>query len=322
SKELQEEAESLIELDCENSDIAALGRVAYVSDLRACEMRLNCRYSSCRFQSLVSATLESSNQPGAPLGMVTLFFDGTREVAGRALDAVTAFAEMMGAVIEYTRINRAAHRTELLAERRVIANDIHDSLAQTLTFARMRISLLQEAIRTGNESASVKYAGDIDEALEITQKSARQLIADFRSKLNPGGLLASLDELVVQFRERNSIMLEYHNRLVDLALPVEHEIQVYSIVREALNNIGRHSGATHARLFVDANFGYYVFTVEDNGVGAHTFAPVEGHFGMMIMRERAQRIGGKITVESAIGLGTKVQLSFPEPSSDWRSASE
>jgi len=57
-------------------------------------------------------------------------------------------------------------------------------------------------------------------------------------------------------------------------------------------------------------------------VGAHTFAPVEGHFGMMIMRERAQRIGGKISVESAIGLGTKVQLSFPEPSSDWRSASE
>jgi len=322
SKEMQEEAESLIELDCENSDIAELGRVAYVSDLRTCEMRQNCRYSSCRFQSLVSAELEPSNQPGAPLGMLTLFFDGPSEVAGRALNMVTAFAEMMGAVIEYTRINRAAHRTELLAERRVIANDIHDSLAQTLTFARMRISLLQEAIRTGNESTAAKYAGDIDEALEISQKSARQLIADFRSKLNPGGLVASLDELVVQFRERNSIALEYHNRLVDLALPVEYEIQVYSIVREALNNIGRHSGATHARLFVDANFGYYVFTVEDNGVGAHTFAPVEGHFGMMIMRERAQRIGGKITVESAIGLGTKVQLSFPEPSSDWRSASE
>ena len=322
SKELQEEAESLIELDCENSDISALGRGAHVSDLMTCEMRQNCRYSSCRFQSLVSVALESSTQIGVPLGMLTLFFDGPREVAGGALNTVTAFAEMMGAVIEYTRINRAAHRTELLAERRVVANDIHDSLAQTLTFARMRISLLQEAIRTGKESAAAKYAGDIDEALEISQKSARQLIADFRSRLNPGGLLASLDELVVQFRERNSIALEYHNRLVDLALPVEHEIQVYSIVREALNNIGRHSGATHARLFVDSNFGYYVFTVEDNGVGAHTFAPVEGHFGMMIMRERAQRIGGKITVESAIGLGTKVQLSFPEPSSDWRSASE
>lgn len=322
SKELQEEAESLVELDCENSDIAALCRVAHVSDLRTCEMRQNCKYSSCRFQSLVSAVLESSNQPGASLGILTLFFEGPREVAGLALNTVTAFAEIMGAVIEYTRINRAAHRTELLAERRVIANDIHDSLAQTLTFARMRISLLQEAIRTGNETAAAKYAGDIDEALEISQKSARQLIADFRSSLNHGGLLASLDGLVVQFRERNSIALEYHNRLVDLVLPVEHEIQVYSIVREALNNIGRHSGATHARLFVDANFGYYVFTVEDNGVGAHTFAPVEGHFGMMIMRERAQRIGGKISVESAIGLGTKVQLSFPEPSSDWRSASE
>lgn len=322
SKELQEEAESLIELDCENSDIAALARGAYVSDLRSCDVRQNCRYSSCRFQSLVSAALESPNQPGAPLGILTLFFDGQREVANHALKTVTAFADMMGAVIEYTRINRADHRTELLAERRVIANDIHDSLAQTLTFARMRISLLLEAIRTGNDSMATKYAGDIDEALEISQKSARQLIADFRSGLNPGGVLASLDELVARFRERNSIVLEYHNRLVDLALPIEHEIQVFSIVREALNNIDRHSGATHARLFVDANFGHYVFTVEDNGVGAHTFAPVEGHFGMMIMRERAQRISGKITVESAIGLGTKVQLSFPEPSSDWRSASE
>jgi two-component system nitrate/nitrite sensor histidine kinase NarX len=97
---------------------------------------------------------------------------------------------------------------------------------------------------------------------------------------------------------------------------------VYNIVHEALNNIARHSGATHARLFVDASFGYHVFTVEDNGVGANTFTPVEGHYGMLIMRERARRIGGEIRVESAAGLGTRVQLFFPEPSFDWRAASE
>lgn len=322
SSELQDEAESFFEQGCEASDIETLGRAIHTLDIRSCATRQNHHYVNCRFQSLVTASLESPNQPGIPLGILTIFFDAPREAASSAMNTVVAFSEMMGAAIEYTRTNREAHRTELLAERRVIANDIHDSLAQTLTFARMRISLLLEAIRTGNELMATKYARDIDEALEISQKSARELIADFRSELNPEGLLASLEDLVEQFRERNSIVLEYHNRLVDLALPIEHEIQVYNIVREALTNIGRHSGATHARLFVDANFGYYIFTVEDNGVGAHTFAPVEGHFGVMIMRERAHRIGGEIKVKSAMGLGTQVQLFFPEPSSDWRAASE
>jgi two-component system nitrate/nitrite sensor histidine kinase NarX len=229
---------------------------------------------------------------------------------------------MMGAAIEYTYINRESHRAERLAARRQMANDIHDSLAQALTFARMRTSLLLDAIRTGNELMATKYARDVDEALESSQKSARELIADFRFELNPGGLLAALNDLVSKFREGNRIALEFQNRLVDLALPIEHEIQVYNIVREALTNIARHSGATHARLFVDATAGYYVFTVEDNGVGAHTFAPVEGHYGMLIMRERARRIGGEIRAESARGLGTRVQLFFLEPESDWRAASE
>lgn len=323
SAELQKEAESFVGLDCKHSNIeGTLDRVTCAAYVGTCATQQDCHPERSSFQSLITASLESPGHPGTSLGVLNLFFDAPSEVASGAMNTVAAFAEMMGAAIEYTRINREGHRTELLAERRVIANDIHDSLAQTLTFARMRISLLLEAIRTGNELMATKYTRDIDEALEISQKSARELITDFRSELNPGGLLASLEDLVAQFRERNSIVLEYQNRLVDLALPIEHEIQVYNIVREALTNIGRHSGATHARLFVDADFGYYIFTVEDNGVGAHTFAPVEGHFGVMIMRERAHRIGGEIKVESAMGLGTQVQLFFPEPSPDWRAASE
>jgi len=322
SAELKEEAENFVELECEANDMATLGRVVHASDISSCASRQHCPYASCRFKSLVAAPLESPNQPGVPLGILTLFFDAPRELASRVMNAVAAFAEMMGAAIEYTYINRESHRAERLAARRQMANDIHDSLAQALTFARMRTSLLLDAIRTGNELMATKYARDVDEALESSQKSARELIADFRFELNPGGLLAALNDLVSKFREGNRIALEFQNRLVDLALPIEHEIQVYNIVREALTNIAWHSGATHARLFVDATAGYYVFTVEDNGVGAHTFAPVEGHYGMLIMRERARRIGGEIRAESARGLGTRVQLFFLEPESDWRAASE
>ncbi|MDD2686180.1 MAG: histidine kinase [Gallionella sp.] len=322
SAELQEEAESFLELDCEANDTATFGHVVRASDISSCTSRQNCRYTSCRFQSLVAAPLESNCFPGTPFGILTIFFDVPRATANRTTDTVAAFAEIMGAAIEHTRINRESRRMERIAARQDIANDIHDSLAQTLTYARMRVSLLAEAIRTGNELMASKYARELDETLEISQKNTRDLISDFRCEFNPGGLFPALQTLVTQFRERNNIHLEYYNRLVDQELPLEHEIQTYHIVQEALTNIARHSGASHARLFVDANFGYYIFTIEDNGSGACTFTPVEGHYGVMIMRERAQRIGGEIKVASSAGLGTQVQLFFPAPTLDWRSVNE
>lgn len=322
SAELQEEAENFVELDCEVNENATFGHVIHASDISSCDSRQSCRHSSCRFQSLVAAPIESPNSPDAPLGILTVYFDVPRESSRRVMNSIAAFTELMGASIEHTRINRKTSRMERIAARQEIANDVHDSLAQTLTYARMRVSMLRESIRNANEVNASQYVQDLDEALEIGQKSTRDLIKDFRCNMGPGGLIGSLNEITAEFRAQNDITLEYHNRLVDLELPLEHEIQVSHIVREALTNIARHSGATHARLFVDAIYGYYVFTVEDNGSGARTFTQVEGHYGVMIMRERAQRIGGDIRVESAPDLGTKVQLFFPEPSQDWRTTND
>ncbi|MDH2916732.1 MAG: histidine kinase [Gallionella sp.] len=322
SRELQAEAENFVGLDCEVSGKAALDHVVHASDISKCDYRLNCLYSNCRFQSRVVAPLESSNSPGTFLGILTVFFDIPRESASCVMNTIAAFADVMCATIEHARSNRESNRLERLAARQEIANDIHDSIAQTLTYARMRTSLLSESIRSGNELMAAKYVRDVDDALEIGQKNIRELIADFRCEINHEGISTALQDITRDFQERNDIILEYHNKLVDIALPLEHEIQVYHIVQEALNNIARHSGASHARLFVDERFGYYIFTIEDNGVGACTFTQVEGHYGMMIMRERAQRIGGEIKVNSAAGLGTQVQLFFPEPPLDWRAINE
>jgi len=138
--------------------------------------------------------------------------------------------------------------------------------------------------------------------------------------MDPAGLLHALQDLGETFRRRNAIVLDIKIRIADLDLPLEHEIQAYNIVREALSNIEKHSNASHARVIVDHVCGYYVFIVEDNGVG--TFSPTEGHYGLVIMRERAHRIGGDIRVESTKGLGTCVQFYFPEPEANWRTLNE
>lgn len=316
------EAENVININCEPFGKAAIGRGIYSANLDACKIRQDCSYVGCQLQSIIAASLESSDSPENQIGMLTLYFDTPQEPSKHVSATVRAFTDLLGAIVEHNRANSETRRIDLIAERQSIANEIHDSLAQTLVYTRMRTSLLLESLRAGNELMSTKYAHDIDDALEISQKTVRELITDFRCHIDPSGLLHALQTLTEEFCLRNNIALEYINRVAHLELPLEYEIQVYHIVQEALANIATHSGATHARLIVDFISGYYVFTVKDNGSGGCTFTPVEGHYGMMIMRERAQRIGGEIRLESSRGFGTLVQLFFPKPGSDWRAVNE
>ncbi|MBI5005987.1 MAG: histidine kinase [Nitrosomonadales bacterium] len=311
------EAERIVELACEDCGKDAFRHGLCTTDVTTCETRHSDQPHG-QFQSVISIPLESRNSPETMLGVFTLFFDTPQSSSGNAATMAISFADLLGTLLEHIKSTREAKREELLRERQSIANEIHDSLAQTLNYARMNTTLLSDAVRNNNEVMATKYARDIDEALEIGQKAVRTLITDFRSEMDPAGLLHALQTLAEKFGQQHEISLDCSIRVADLDLPLEHEIQAYHIVREALSNIIKHSNASHARLIVDHLCGYYVFTVEDNGVG--TFSPVEGHYGIIIMRERAQRIGGEIKVESTKGLGTCVQLFFPEPGTNWRTA--
>jgi two-component system nitrate/nitrite sensor histidine kinase NarX len=309
------EAERIVELACEDCGKDAFKHGLCSTDVKSCKTRHGDQPHR-QFRSVISIPLESRNSPEARLGVFTLFFDTPQSTSGSAAAMAISLADLLGTLMEHIKSTREAKREELLMVRQSIANDIHDSLAQTLNYARMNTTLLSGAVRSNNEVMATKYVRDIDEALEIGQKAVRTLITDFRSEMDPAGLLQALQTLVESFSQQHNIVLDCSIRVADLDLPLEHEIQAYNIVREALSNIAKHSNAGHARLIVDHLCGYYVFTVEDNGNG--TFSPVEGHYGIIIMRERAQRIGGEIKVESTKGLGTCVQLFFPEPGTNWR----
>lgn len=316
------EIENVVSVKCESLCNAVTGRGIFSANIGECTTRQDCRNTGCQIQSIIAAPLESHHSSERQIGMLTLFFDTLQEPTEHVSGTLQPFTKLLGAMVEHYRSNSEAKRVELVAERQSIANEIHDSLAQTLVYARMRTSLLLESIRANNELMTARYAHDIDDALEISQKTVRELITDFRCAIDPSGLPHALQTLTEQFCLRNNIDLEYINRIAHLELPLEYEIQVFHIVQEALANIATHSGATHARLILDFTSGYYIITVKDNGSGGCTFTPVEGHYGMLIMRERAQRIGGEIKLESSKGFGTHVQLYFPTPGLDWRAANE
>lgn len=301
------EHESQVDLGC-----GVCGRAAREGDIHSVEAATCARRSGRQYfgddcKRVVAVPLEFR---GKLIGLFNLFFDNEQQLADDASRVLRSFAEMIGISLENARLARENRRMHLMAERQAIANEIHDSLAQTLVYSRMRMSMLQEAMRKQDELLAHKCVSDVNEALDSGQKSVRELITHFRCQMDPLGLQHALQVLVDEFSERCGIALDYSNRVADPGLPLEHELQVFHIVREVLANIATHSGATHACMQVTRKGKRYVFTIEDNGAGIPSDTEFEGHYGLTIMRERAQRIGAEIEVDSEEGRGTRVRLSF------------
>ncbi len=247
---------------------------------------------------------------GSRIGVFNLFFDSEREIDEGVAKVIQTFAVLIGISLENARLARENRRMSLMAERQAIANEIHDSLAQTLAFSRMRMAVLQEAVRKQDCDLAQKCIDDVKEALDDGKKSVRELITHFRCQMDPLGLRHALQVLASEFASRSGIALEYTNPVTDFSMPLEHELQVFHIVREVLANIAAHSGASRASLSVSRIEGKYVFAIEDNGAGMIGTALPDGHYGLTIMRERARRIGAEIELDSAKGNGTRVRLSL------------
>jgi len=226
--------------------------------------------------------------------------------------AITADAM---AAPEIAGVEREALRTALANERQMMANEVHDSLAQGLTYMRMRMSLLRDAIRDGDDARAFKYWNDVDTSLTNAHRRLRELITYFRSRMDPRGLLRALQEMTETFLDRTGVVLEFANHVGELDLPVGREVQVFHIVQEALANVCKHANARRARLTLERKGAGYEIVIEDDGVGMAVDPGGErgesGHYGIAIMRERALRLGGELTLDSAPGTGTRVRLYFP-----------
>jgi two-component system nitrate/nitrite sensor histidine kinase NarX len=240
--------------------------------------------------------------------------------------AFRSISEHLGAALENARLTRENLRITLMNERQMMANEVHDSLAQTLAYMKMRLAMMQEALDGADTGRAQKFAGDMKQALDAAYTGLRALLAQFRNRMDPLGLLHALQTLARDFYDRTGIDLEYENRLVDLNLGVEEEAQVFHIIQEALANVVRHSGATKACLTVDQRGDNYEFSVEDNGKGFFAIGNPLGsfdehpglrqHLGVNIMRERAQRVNGRIELANLKRGGARMRLVVPVPVPD------
>lgn len=309
--------EHTVEVDCGICGAAVRDqRVYWTNDLRPCSELTACDYFGKGCKRMVAVPVQYKGQI---LGIYNLFLEGDREIAPAVSLLLRVIGELLGLAMENARLTRENLRVSLMNERQLLANEMHDSLAQSLHYMKMRMPLLQEAVRQHDEAGSSRYIADINDTLGAAYSSLRELLTHFRNRMDPQGLLHALRKTVNGFYEKTGIVLDFINHAPDLALPIEQELQVFHIVQEALTNIGKHSRARHARLILAEQNGRYAITIENDGTGlggeprrdACEPKGDTGHFGMNIMRERTRHLGGEIHFEDLAGQGTRVRLTFP-----------
>jgi two-component system nitrate/nitrite sensor histidine kinase NarX len=222
-----------------------------------------------------------------------------------------ALAGHIGTALSLQQRVRESRRLVLHEERGIIARELHDSLAQSLSYLKIQVARLSAALDTpGRAGESKVILAELRQGISSAYRQLRELLTTFRLKMDDRGLGHALEETVQEFRARGTADIRLDNRLPASALGPNEEIHVLQIVREALANVVRHSGAESARVTLARHGDGIQVEVWDDGEGCAAPADKEHHYGLTIMRERTLSLGGELGVDSPDGRGTRVRLSF------------
>ena len=209
------------------------------------------------------------------------------------------------------------------AERRRIARDLHDSVVQSLTALVADL----EYFRIRQLAASGEAGQQVAQKLETWQALARDSLTSMREALGGLRMPSQLDlglehslEILLASLQGAGYRVEYECEDWPVVLPFEYTSNMYYIVREALTNIEKHAQASTIHLCMFGYEGHLYISIADDGSGmAKNAAPASrgsGYSqGILGMRERAAMLGGRVTIDSARGKGTRVDIDIPLPAS-------
>jgi signal transduction histidine kinase len=226
-----------------------------------------------------------------------------------------SFANHAAIALGKAYLYEQAERLATLEERQRIAADMHDGLAQTLSYLTLKSHHASDLLEEGQIQQALAEHRDIQAAMERATQEVRRSIASLQTNpAPPQPLQQSLQEIVAGFREEGGPAVIFATEMEEPLFPSEGQAgQIARIVQEALLNARRHAAAGQISVTLAVHSAEATITVADDGRGFDpATAPDQGdHFGLRIMRARAARIGGRVEIVSAPGRGTRVTLSWP-----------
>jgi len=243
--------------------------------------------------------------------------NGFNRMAGQLQDI---YATLEQRVEEKTRSIEAKNR-ELAAldkemavseERNLLAQELHDSIAQSLAYLNIQVQLLQDDLQKNRIAEAMKGLAQIREGVQESYDDVRELLVHFRIRIGSTDLETALRSALDKFEGQTGIKATFKSCDKPPELQPAHVLQIMHIVQESLSNVRKHAKAHHVTVELSRQEVSRI-DIYDDGVGFDPSQDAgESHIGLRIMRERAHRIGAELTFESLPVKGTHICLILPE----------
>ncbi|RWM02397.1 MAG: PAS domain S-box protein [Mesorhizobium sp.] len=244
-------------------------------------------------------------------GAIGIRFVEKKVFGAEEMDLAQALANQVMLMIQFARLSTQTRETAVIAERNRIARDIHDTLAQGLTGVIVQL----EAAEDANLRGLSREAGEhLDRARRLARESlneARRSVHALRPQvLDDSNLSGALAELFTKMTEGTSLKMEFAVLGAPRSLPPNSEENLFRIGQEILTNALRHAQAklfTAKLIFLP---GEVCLDLHDDGRGFDPSSKNDG-YGLLGIRERVERIGGQLVVQSSPAKGTAVRITLP-----------
>ena len=202
------------------------------------------------------------------------------------------------------KVEREAGR---LTERQRLARDIHDTLAQHFTSIIMHLA----AAKHGSPEAVQSEVQQAEDAAREGLDGIRRIVLDMRpEQIEKASLIEAVEGLAARWSAENGVQVKMKVTGTPRSLPSSAETALLRISQEAMHNVTKHAQAKNVKITFSFMEDLFVMDIADDGLG---FEPskIRNGFGMKTMRDRAEELGGTLTVESEQGMGTAVAVSMP-----------
>jgi two-component system nitrate/nitrite sensor histidine kinase NarX len=214
--------------------------------------------------------------------------------------------------IENQRLRSREKELAVSEERNLLAQELHDSIAQGLAFINIQVQLLQDSLRKGRDVEAMQTAGQLRQGVQESYDHVRELLVHFRTPMQHRDLDAAIIAALEKFEGQTGIGTQFDRQGSGVLLEPTDELQIMHIVQESLSNIRKHAAASRVIVTLRRSPGQVEVEVEDDGSGFDMLnepnVRSDSHVGLKIMRERAHRIGGGFEIASEPGKGVRVRL--------------
>ncbi|HEX5362555.1 MAG TPA: type IV pili methyl-accepting chemotaxis transducer N-terminal domain-containing protein [Fluviicoccus sp.] len=247
------------------------------------------------------------------LGIFNLHFMEDRHLGPEEVQLLEAMGQHLGIAIDNQRLAVHAKELAIVEERNLVAQGLHDSVVQSLSFLNLHLQLLKEAVGKGDFSQVAETIPLLQTGVQQGYEDLRELMGNFRTRHDETQLEAAIGAVIRRFTEQTAIPVDLKIDNTGAPLANEERLQLLFILQEALSNIRKHAQATVVSVRV-INRADFDLTVTDNGIGFNPEAVLSSlhtHIGLKIMRERASRAHAEFLLDSTPGEGTTLSLHLP-----------